>query len=61
MKTGRPKLNSDEKKGQITAIRLRSDERELVEKAASIQNQNLSEWMRGVVILTAKRQTRAKS
>jgi uncharacterized protein (DUF1778 family) len=56
MKLGRPKLAKEDKKGQITGVRLRHDERDLVEKAAASQSQSLSNWMREVLISSAKRQ-----
>jgi uncharacterized protein (DUF1778 family) len=59
MKTGRPKLSDEAKKGQITGVRLRSDERELLEKAAATKNQTLSGWIRDTLISSAMRQTKA--
>ena len=56
MKLGRPKLAKQDKKGQITGVRLRSDERELVEKAAAIGQKSLSEWMRQTLITSAENQ-----
>jgi len=58
MKLGRPKLSDQEKKGQITGVRLRTEERELLEKAASISSQKLSEWMRETLLSRAALQTR---
>ena len=55
MKLGRPKLAEKEKKGQMTGVRLRQDERELIEKAASIQDETISKWMRATLISSAKR------
>jgi uncharacterized protein (DUF1778 family) len=59
MKTGRPRLSTNELKAQITGVRLRTDERELFERAASEQNQNLSEWIRDTLLRRAKRQPRS--
>jgi uncharacterized protein (DUF1778 family) len=56
MKLGRPKLRQGEKKAQIAGVRLRPDEREMVEKAASLQKKTLSEWMRSTLLSTAERQ-----
>ncbi len=56
IKTGRPELPEDDKQAKITAVRLRPDERELVESAAENNNQKLSDWMRTVLISTAKDQ-----
>jgi len=46
MKTGRPKKVSIEKKAKITGIRLRDDERQVFEQAASNKGQTLSAWIR---------------
>jgi uncharacterized protein (DUF1778 family) len=56
MKTGRPKIDAGEKKGRITGVRLRLNERELLEKAAAIGQKNLSEWMRQALVSTAEKQ-----
>lgn len=61
MKMGRPKLPDEEKKAQITGVRLKSDERELVEKAANLQHKSLSEWIRETLVSCAIRQTRVKT
>jgi ATP-dependent DNA helicase RecG len=45
-KTGRPKLSENEKKAQITGVRLREDERLLLEKKALSEGKTLSAWMR---------------
>jgi uncharacterized protein (DUF1778 family) len=58
MKTGRPKLSESQKKDQITGVRLRGDERELLEKAASIQRQSLSNWIRATLLAAAEGQIR---
>jgi uncharacterized protein (DUF1778 family) len=58
-KIGRPALSENAKHGKITAVRLREDERGLLEKAAATHGQRLSDWMREVLIGTAKRQLRA--
>jgi hypothetical protein len=54
MKTGRPPLLAAQRKAQITAIRLRSSERQLVENAARAQNQNLSAWIRSTLLSAAQ-------
>jgi ATP-dependent DNA helicase RecG len=46
MKTGRPKKEESEKKGKITAVRLRDGERQFFEKAAARKGQTISEWIR---------------
>ena len=56
MRTGRPKLKNAEKKGRITGVRLRADERKLVEKAAAGQKKNLSEWIRATLLDGAQKQ-----
>jgi uncharacterized protein (DUF1778 family) len=61
MKTGRPKLASHDKKDQITGVRLRGNEREMLEKAAAWKKQTLSHWIRETLILSATRQNRAAS
>lgn len=59
MKTGRPKLKKSEQKVEMIGIRLKSDERGLVEKAAAKSNQRLSEWTRDVLLSSARRQIEA--
>jgi ATP-dependent DNA helicase RecG len=51
-KTGRPKLSEDDKKAQITGVRLREEERQLLEKKAQLEGKTLSAWMRDAVIKT---------
>jgi uncharacterized protein (DUF1778 family) len=58
MRTGRPKMADTQKKNLITGVRLRGDERELVEKAAAIRNQSLSDWIRTALLTVARRHTR---
>jgi uncharacterized protein (DUF1778 family) len=50
MKLGRPPLKNAQKKVKLTALRLRSDERELLEKAAANRREKLSQWMRNVLV-----------
>jgi uncharacterized protein (DUF1778 family) len=59
MKTGRPKLPAAAKKAQITGVRLRQNERELVEKAAARRSQSLSEWVRKTLISSAEEQIKS--
>jgi len=59
MKLGRPKLPEREKKGQMTGVRLRQHERELIEKAAASKKQTFSGWMRETLISSATRQIKA--
>jgi len=58
MKLGRPKLSAKEKKGQITGVRLRTEERKLLEQAASSKCQKLSHWMREALLSQAAVQAR---
>ncbi len=51
-KTGRPKLPETDKKGQITGVRLRDEERQLLEKKAQSEGKTLSAWMRDAVVKT---------
>ena len=53
---GRPKLKKSEQKVEMIGIRLKSDERDLVEKAAAKSNLRLSEWTRKSLISLAKKQ-----
>ena len=55
MKTGRPVLLDSQKKAKITGLRLRREEREMLESAAVIQKKKLSDWMRGVLLENAKK------
>jgi uncharacterized protein (DUF1778 family) len=59
MKLGRPKLTDKEKKGKMTGVRLRQDERELIEKAAASKKQTFSGWIRATLITSATRQIKA--
>lgn len=45
-------MAEDEKKGHITGVRLRDEERQLLEKKAESEGKTLSEWMRGAVMKT---------
>jgi uncharacterized protein (DUF1778 family) len=58
MKTGRPRLSHLDKKAQIAGARFRPDERQLLEKAASIRNETLSTWMRHVLLSSAEAQVK---
>jgi uncharacterized protein (DUF1778 family) len=58
MKTGRPRLSTKEKKGQITGVRMRGEERLLLEKAAASSKQKLSDWIRDTLLRRAMRQAR---
>jgi uncharacterized protein (DUF1778 family) len=53
MKMGRPKLKKSEQKAEMIGIRLKSDERGLVEKAAAKSKQRLSEWTRKTLLTAA--------
>lgn len=52
-KIGRPKMSKDDKKGQVTGVRLRDEERELLEKKAHSEGKTLSAWMREAVVKTS--------
>jgi uncharacterized protein (DUF1778 family) len=56
MKTGRPRISETEKKASIAGVRLSSEERALLEKAASSRQKKLSEWMRDTLIRIATKQ-----
>ena len=53
MKIGRPTLKKEDRKAKITGMRLRGEERELMEKAAAKRNKKLSEWMRNALVSAA--------
>ena len=46
-------MKNTEKKERITGVRLRSDERLLIQMAADANGKKLSEWMRNVLVKTA--------
>jgi len=50
MRTGRPKIKNSEKKGEITGVRLREEERKSLENAAFKDGKTLSAWIREVAI-----------
>jgi uncharacterized protein (DUF1778 family) len=58
MKLGRPKLSNGNKKAHITGVRLRAEERTLLERAASNQKKSLSDWIRETLLSRAARQLR---
>lgn len=45
-----------ERKGKITGIRLKEEERSLIESAASKTGKGLSEWIRVTLLSAAERQ-----
>jgi uncharacterized protein (DUF1778 family) len=45
-KMGRPSIPKDKRRGNITTLRFKPDERALYEKAASREGLTLSEWIR---------------
>jgi uncharacterized protein (DUF1778 family) len=53
MKIGRPKLEKTEQKAQIIGVRLKNEERALIEKAASKSNKGLSAWTRETLLTAA--------
>ena len=56
MKLGRPKLKKAQQKAEIIGIRLKSDERNVVEKAAAKSKMKLSEWTRETLLTAANLQ-----
>jgi len=54
MKIGRPTLKKEDRKGSIAGVRLRSEERALMEKAAAKKQEKLSKWMRKVLVNAAE-------
>jgi uncharacterized protein (DUF1778 family) len=58
MKMGRPKLKKSAQKSEMIGIRLKSDERGLVEKAAAKAKQRLSSWTRETLLTAAVYQTK---
>jgi uncharacterized protein (DUF1778 family) len=50
MKLGRPRVKTEERKGKIAGARFTDTERQLLERAAAGQKQNLSKWMRSVLL-----------
>lgn len=49
-KTGRPKLSDDVQRAQVTGVRLREEERQLLEQKAASQGKTLSAWMRDTLV-----------
>lgn len=60
-KIGRPSLSDEEKHAKITAVRLRDDERAVLEMAATLRGQKLSSWIRETLVKAAERQTRGNA
>jgi len=56
---GRPTLLTAQKKAQIAGVRLRPDERELLEKAAVKSGEKLSGWMRNVLVIAAENELKS--
>lgn len=54
MKLGRPKIVGAEKKDVITGVRLREDERKMLEKRAADNGQTLSAWIRNSLLDNAE-------
>jgi uncharacterized protein (DUF1778 family) len=54
MKTGRPTLEKAKKKNRIVGIRLRDEDRGLLEAAAKTTKKTLSDWIRDVLIEHAR-------
>jgi hypothetical protein len=48
-KVGRPKLPKGEAKGRIMPVRFAASEIRAIESAARVNNQTVSEWVRGVI------------
>jgi len=49
-KIGRPKLSDNAKMAQITGVRLRDEERKLLEQKAASEGKTLSAWMRDTLV-----------
>jgi ATP-dependent DNA helicase RecG len=49
-KIGRPKLSDNTKMAQITGVRLRDEERQLLENRAALEGKTLSAWMRDMLV-----------
>ena len=58
MKLGRPPLLEAQKQGKITGVRLRGDDRALVEKAAYLDGKKLSAWIRLTLLAAAAERTK---
>ncbi len=52
-------MKTTEKKGKVTGVRLRTEERLLIEMAADASGKKLSEWMRNVLVDAASFQLRS--
>lgn len=50
MKIGRPKIETKERKSDIVAIRLKSNERKLLERIAKKESRKLSDWIRAAAL-----------
>jgi hypothetical protein len=55
MKLGRPKMLSERKKTEVVVVRLRAEDRKLIEEAAERSSKGLSAWMRDSLISAASR------
>lgn len=53
MKTGRPSLKKSEKKASVVGVRLKTNDRTRVERAANQSGERLSDWMRRVLVSEA--------
>ena len=54
MKTGRPPSLGKDRKSKITGLRLKEDERALLDRAAKKHQIKLSDWMRTTLVNAAK-------
>ena len=57
---GRPPMQNTEKKENITGVRLRGEERVLIQMAADASGKKLSEWMRNVLVAAASSELNSK-
>ena len=48
-KVGRPKLPKGQAKGKIVPVRFTASEIRAIESAARVNNQSVSEWVRGIL------------
>ena len=54
-KVGRPKLPKEQRRGEITPIRLNEDERELFQRVADENGLTLSDWIRSTLNAAVKK------
>ncbi len=55
---GRPIMEPHERRTTFLRVRIRQDERELLEAAAAAADQRLSDWARDVLVRAARRRVK---